>query len=297
MATHSAERTSRLHPGADSIPGDRGHRAAEFDSADGYREETRKSMKYLTFTFLIIAAISLGGCASLNATNEISPTQTPRATITTPLFTWTPSNTRSPLPSPTQTISPTTTFSVEEYNNLPKLSQVILTGDDARKNYSAEISNSIFFREPSPTEKDLTDELGNECILDCAKKEWYMDDTSNLAITLIRLENQDEAEIFVRKASTEYARTNTSIYEFNDEGFQSRNKMFGLPNFTYIAGSSEPNAENFFIVTDRGSVVILITDKLAMPSFVTDIDLWSHGLSMQFLAKLQNEKLQAAGYP
>jgi hypothetical protein len=240
MATHSAERTSRLHPGADSIPGDRGHRAAEFDSADGYREETRKSMKYLTFTFLIIAAISLGGCASLNATNEISPTQTPRATITTPLFTWTPSNTRSPLPSPTQTISPTTTFSVEEYNNLPKLSQ---------------------------------------------------------AITLIRLENQDEAEIFVRKASTEYARTNTSIYEFNDEGFQSRNKMFGLPNFTYIAGSSEPNAENFFIVTDRGSVVILITDKLAMPSFVTDIDLWSHGLSMQFLAKLQNEKLQAAGYP
>jgi hypothetical protein len=103
-----APNKGRLHPGADSIPGDRGHRAAEFDSADVYKaEETRKSMKYLTLIFLIIAAICIGGCASPNAISDTATTQTTLPTRTASLSTITPTLTRTPWPSPTPKPSPT----------------------------------------------------------------------------------------------------------------------------------------------------------------------------------------------
>jgi hypothetical protein len=196
----------------------------------------------------------------------------------------------TPLPMP----SYTPTVRVVDFDALPPLSQVILTVDDIQANYSAEISYTIFYREPKPTENDLTKNLGDKCLLDCVRKAWYSGNTSTSTITLIREVDWNAAKDVVQELSTEYSNTNTSVYEWKDDGFRARNENFGLPNHTYIASG---NPASYYLVSNRGSVVIIITDEFVIKPGVTDIDTWSHALSLQFLAKLQNEKLLAAGYP
>jgi hypothetical protein len=65
-------------------------------------EEIKVNIKYSLLVVLIFAV----GCASTNQQN-ITPSQTPSAIVSTPTLTATPTNTLTPSPSPTWTSLPT----------------------------------------------------------------------------------------------------------------------------------------------------------------------------------------------
>jgi len=184
-----------------------------------------------------------------------------------------------------------------DFSTLPTLPKMVLTIDDVQEKYSAEVSNTIFFREPKPVESDTTKELSDGCVLDCVKKIWHVSNSSSATITLIRLGDSDAAKKQVQDEIATFSQENSSVHEFNDDGFQKRNISFRLPDYTYIAVLSSNSSTEYYLVTNRGPVMMIITDELFIKPGVTDIDDWSHALSLQFLAKLQTEKLRTNGYP
>jgi uncharacterized protein YqkB len=183
----------------------------------------------------------------------------------------------------------------------PTLSEAILTADYVRENYFPEISSTIFFREPGPIENDTTIELGDKCSLDCTQKTWQINNSSKLSIALVKVESPTDAKNKVQEVASAFSQQNKSTYQFDDEMYQKINNRLGLPDYTYIATTStapsSTNSINFFLVTNRGPIVIIISDELFFGQNVTDIDLFSHVVAIQSLAQLQNKKLQSMGYP
>ena len=82
-----------------------------------------------------------------------------------------------------------------------------------------------------------------------------------------------------------------------DTGFPTRNAAFGLPAYTTIAVSNSSQSIRYTLLSTHGPVVMIITYEIFIKPGLTDIDDWGHGLGLQFLAKLQAEKLRMIGYP
>lgn len=218
-----------------------------------------------------------------------------------------PTPTLAPLPSATPVPSATLPPSVNadpdtfDYTTLAALSQVMLSPTDVLADRSVEATLTIFYREPPAREVDSTAEMVEFCRYhkDCAKKIWFAGLHVRTTVMLIRAPSVSLAIRAAQGAATDYSKTNRKKMTWWLGGEQDTASFLpllsenGLPAETWLLAKDETH---YFIATHRGPVVIIIFDEFeANPDFKVNMD--DHARALLLLARLQNDKLEKAGFP
>jgi hypothetical protein len=175
------------------------------------------------------------------------------------------------------------------------LSKTILTSNDFfQLPYTIELGNMQLYTEPRPIEKDVTDELGVLCQEDCAKRIWISNGKILLTIILVKTSSESSAQKAVKSLSEDYNITDSENYS-SIEDFDKRNKEYGFSEQTFL--TSIVDAQNYSIktvlTTSHDAIYILIVDQ---HGWEFDVDGVMACASIQYVGKLQIEKLKNAGY-
>ena len=114
-------------------------------------------------------------------------------------------------------------------------------------------------------------------------------------ILLVRTPNESSAQIAVEDLSKDFMILGDEGDLCNLESFSKRNTEFGFADQTFLATFDDPsnNRATSILVTSYGSTYMLVVSRYGVAN---DLDVDSHCLSVQFVGRMQLEKLMNAGY-
>jgi hypothetical protein len=235
----------------------------------------KKKLRNRYLTFIVLLILLLVSCSS-----EITFKPTPTISV----------NLQTPTPSQPATV-PATLTHVVHWEDLPLLSQLILTKEDI-----CLISTVCYDAQDRLPAVDITNELGESCLLDCTKSK-YQTREWEITITLIRANDKGTAYSIVQDFRNSYRKN--VIHEFDN------NDIKDMPSEALAIASRQKDSYmlDSTISIPLGTVVILVhlseifcTDS-PDDGFICEGDTWwSSYIGVQILNS-QAEKLIANGYP
>ncbi len=236
--------------------------------------------------------INLSLTPSKSSTTMATKTSIPTQIVS--ILTATPTRINTSLPTtPTQTITqmPTANATVV----LWPLSDAILTSNDFYQSYTPELGQVQLYNDPHPVEKDVTDEAREFCSEDCAKRVWVGQGKILLTIMLVRTSSESSAKKAVENLSQEFALLGDESDLCDSESFRKRNTLYGFAEQTFLATFADPpnNQATTVLITSYGSIYLLIVNQYRV---AFDLDSLAHCAAVQYVGKLQIDKLIEAGY-
>jgi hypothetical protein len=206
---------------------------------------------------------------------------------------------RTPTPSPSitptlPTRTPTATSTDIIWEQMPKLSQLILSTDElaALELYATFATNF--------TLTDISDELVNDCQLDCVKTKYTYEDGS-VIMMMIRTKSHEQAEKISANFRESFLETSFMPYEYTGDPDMVKEKESWM-----IMSHANWNEEELFFTDYAGmaydDVVILMIQKQIYCfedteyGYVCGDDVSSIAADTSRIFSKQVDKLRAAGY-
>jgi hypothetical protein len=205
-----------------------------------------------------------------------------------------PTHTHTPIRTITPQIQSTQNSNSVDLDNLPKLSQVVLSSSDI-KNLDEHDSNPLVL-----AIDDVTNELQNSCLGDCAKYRYSLDQ-GILTIVLLRGGDPQKAQSTVQNLRNDFLLTTTAGgYEYTVDDISN------IPPEAWVIVDSPSNTKDSRTSAagkSYGNIVVLVTYSQSLCENVPgggrycEGDMMGLALSSLEYLMAQLQKLEAAGYP
>lgn len=235
---------------------------------------------------LVLIFLVTISCSNHNVKKSLTSQQIPAAPE---VISYTSAPTIPSTSTATFTLLPTGTPTPIDFSNSPQLIDLILSSEEIE-------SLDEFGSNPLIAIADTTRELGDSCLLDCAKHVYSLD-YGTLTIILLRAGSREKAESTVASLRTDFLKPAAHPYTTNDISSLQQN-AWAVVDEASISRDFRTGAAGMA----QGEIVVLVTYSRDYCEYLPNYGRFCEGdimgLAMASIAylNLQVQKLQAAGY-